>query len=61
MLDAALNIASQGFPVFPVRLCRDACFRCDICKAPAKPHGFQDASLEAEQIQGLWKKYPGQL
>jgi Bifunctional DNA primase/polymerase, N-terminal len=61
MLNAALNIAAKGYPVFPVRLCRDACFRCDVCKAPASPHGFQDASLDSEQIQGLWSKYPGQL
>jgi bifunctional DNA primase/polymerase-like protein len=58
MLNAALNIAAQGFPVFPVRLCRDTCFKCDICKAPASPHGFRDATLDPEQIR---EQHPGQL
>ena len=60
-LTNALDVAARGFPVFPVRLCSDACLKCDVCKAPASPHGFQDASLDSEQIQGLWSKYPGQL
>jgi hypothetical protein len=60
-LTSALAVAAQGFPVFPVRLCREACLKCDICKAPASPHGFQDASTDAEQIQELWSKHPGKL
>jgi hypothetical protein len=60
-LTSALDVAAQGFPVFPVRLCPDACLKCDVCKAPASPHGFQDASSDAEQIQELWNKYPGRL
>ena len=60
-LESALDIAFQGFPVFPVKLCPDACLRCNICKNPASPHGFQDAVLDAEQICALWKQHPGQL
>jgi hypothetical protein len=57
----ALNLAAQGVPVFPVKLCREACLRCNICKAPATPHGFKDASADTEQIRTLWRRYPGQL
>ena len=49
-LSAALEIASQGFPVFPVRLCPDACLKCSVCKAPATPHGFHDASSDPDRI-----------
>jgi hypothetical protein len=61
MLESALVLASKGYPVFPVRLCPTACLKCDICKAPASPHGFHDATLDAERIQTLWKQHPGQL
>ncbi len=61
MLESALDLASEGFPVFPVRLCQTACLKCNICKAPASPHGFHDATLDAERIQTLWKQHPGQL
>jgi hypothetical protein len=60
-LSAALEVASQGFPVFPVRLCPDACLRCRICKAPATPHGFRDASSDPDEIRRLWKQHPGDL
>jgi hypothetical protein len=60
-LESALDIAAQGFPVFPVKLCPDACLKCSICKAPASQHGFRDATLDPEQIRALWKQHPGQL
>ena len=47
MLESALVLASKGYPVFPVRLCQTACLKCDLCKAPASPHGFHDATLDA--------------
>src|SRR5262245_1403158 len=61
MLESALVLASKGIPVFPVRLCRVACLKCNTCKAPASPHGFHDATLDAEGIHTLWKQHPGQL
>jgi hypothetical protein len=60
-MDAALAVASQGFPVFPVRLCPDACMRCRICKAPATPNGFHDATSDADLVRELWREHPGQL
>jgi hypothetical protein len=50
-----------GLPVFPVRLCKDACLKCDICKAPACPHGFKDATTDSDGIRRLWRVYPGDL
>jgi hypothetical protein len=60
-LSAALEVAAGGFPVFPVKLCPDACLRCSICKAPATPHGFHDASSDPDQIRQLWSQHPGAL
>jgi hypothetical protein len=60
-LTNALDVAAQGVPVFPVRLCDSACLKCDICKAPATPNGHHDASSDADQIHRLWSKYPGRL
>jgi hypothetical protein len=60
-----MNIVSQavalGLPVFPVRLCKDACLRCDVCKKPACPHGFKDATTNPDAIRQLWRMYPGEL
>ena len=61
ILASALELAAQGYPVFPVRLCPDACLKCDICKTPACSHGFKDASRDPEQIRELWRRYPGGL
>jgi hypothetical protein len=61
VLANALDVAAQGFPVFPVRLCPDACLKCDVCKAPATPHGFEDASSDARQVEELWNRFPGRL
>src|SRR5262249_48674774 len=60
-LENALAIAAQGLPVFPVRLCPDACMRCRTCKAPATPNGFHDATSDAALVPELWSQYPGQL
>jgi hypothetical protein len=54
------NALELGYPVFPVRLCSDVCLKCDVCKTPATPHGFKDASSDPEQVRQLWKLYPGQ-
>lgn len=60
VLTHALDLAVH-YPVFPARLCPDACLKCDICKTPACPHGFKDASKEPEQIRRLWCDCPGGL
>jgi hypothetical protein len=50
-----------SLPVFPVRLCKDACLKCDICKAPACPRGFKDATTDSDGIRRLWRVYPDDL
>jgi hypothetical protein len=59
-LNNALELAAQGYPVFSARLCPDVCLKCNICKTPACPHGFKDASSDPDQVRQLWKLYPGQ-
>jgi hypothetical protein len=53
--------AALGLPVFPVRLCKDACLRCDICKKPACLHGFKDATTDPDAIRQLWRIHRGEL
>jgi hypothetical protein len=36
-------------------------FPCRATKAPATPHGFRDASKDADIITELWRRYPGPL
>lgn len=47
-LEAALQYAKKGYPVFPVR----------SDKAPLTPHGFKDATKEEELIRQWWTKFP---
>jgi hypothetical protein len=61
ILDAALDLAARGLPVFPARLCEEACLKCKICKAPACPHGFKDANTDLEEVRRLWRDHPGSL
>jgi predicted P-loop ATPase len=49
--DAALQLAKRGIPVFPLKP-RD--------KAPATTHGFKDATTDADQISGWWRRQPDQ-
>jgi hypothetical protein len=56
-LTSALDLAAH-YPVFPVRLCPDACLKCAVCKTPACSHGFKDASRDPKQIRELWREYP---
>ncbi len=49
MLQAALKIAKNGRPVFPVS--RDT-------KKPLTEKGFHDATTNPEQIQDWWNRYP---
>jgi len=51
VLDAALELAREGFPVFPCR--RD--------KRPATPRGFYDAAVDEAEIRRLWRFCPGPL
>jgi Bifunctional DNA primase/polymerase, N-terminal len=61
ILDAALDLAARGLPVFPARLCEEACLKCQICKTPACPHGFKDATTDLEEVCRLWRDHPGSL
>ena len=47
-LDAALEIAAGGVPVFP----------CGANKRPLTPHGFKDATCNDEIISDWWKRWP---
>ncbi len=49
LLQAALHYAELGYPVFP-------CARGG--KAPLTPHGFQDATTDAAQIEAWWTQHP---
>ena len=50
-----------GLPVFPARLCKDACLRSDVCKKPACLYGFKDATTDPDATRQLWRMYPGEL
>jgi hypothetical protein len=52
MLDAALEFARQGIPVFPCR---------NDDKAPITPHGFKDATTDEKQIKLWWTQYPSAM
>jgi len=47
----ALRLAEDGFATFP----------CNRSKAPACPHGFLDASIDAAVIRNLWQRHQGEL
>lgn len=47
-LDAALRYADHGWPVFP----------CDARKKPLTEHGFLDATVDPEQIDRWWRRWP---
>lgn len=49
LLDAAINYASKGWAVFPLKA-RD--------KAPITTHGVHEATTNFDQIQKWWKRYP---
>ena len=57
VLDAALKYAAAGLPVFP---CRNAPGKPGH-KAPLTPHGYKDATIDAEKIKAWWAKNPGAL
>jgi hypothetical protein len=50
-LNAALALATGGYPVFP----------CSESKKPTTPNGFKNASAEPEEIRRLWHDHPGDL
>lgn len=49
LLNAALRYAEMGYRVFPC---------VPGGKAPLTDHGFHDASIDAEQIERWWSRYP---
>jgi len=61
LLDRALQLAKQGYRVFPLHEIVDGKCGCgkpacrDVGKHPATPHGFKDATTDVEQIRRWWK------
>jgi len=49
--DSALALAANGIPVFP----------CGPDKAPRTPHGFRDATTNADAIRAWWAYWPDAL
>lgn len=68
LLDAALDYASRGIPVFALHnpisgdsglTCSCANPKCDSKgKHPRTEHGFKDATVDAEIIKQWWAKWP---
>jgi hypothetical protein len=52
ILEAALNYATRGIPVFPVN---------PLDKHPLTGRGFKDATTSASQIEIWWKQNPGAM
>ncbi len=50
MLDAALEYAAHGWPVFPL---------APKGKTPLTAHGFKDATIDEAQIRAWWTETPG--
>lgn len=51
ILEAALEYARQGIPVFP----------CSITKKPLTERGFKDATTDEAQIRAWWAKHPAAI
>jgi hypothetical protein len=51
IVDAALAYLDAGHPLFP----------CLPNKQPATPHGFKDATLDADRISRWWARHPDHL
>src|SRR5260370_28571461 len=64
MLEAALEYAERGVPVFPVWSAAGGQCRCGMrnCENPGKhpitKNGFLDASADTDQIRAWWTEYP---
>lgn len=50
-LEAAISLGRDGL----------RCFSCRADKTPACEHGFKDALSGADELQALWRRYPGPL
>jgi hypothetical protein len=51
-LDAALEYARSGIPVFPCN---------PLDKKPLTPHGFKDATTDEAQIRAWWTQWPNAM
>lgn len=64
LLDAALQYALYGWPVFPVHTPIDGGCSCGnpTCTQPGKhprtEHGLNDATLDPDQIRSWWTRWP---
>src|SRR5258708_1408216 len=50
-LNAALDLAARGLPVFP----------CGEDKRPLTLHGFKDATTKPDVVHGWWTRWPDAL
>jgi len=51
-LEAALDYASRGMPVFPCN---------PLDKKPLTPNGFKDATKDEAQVRAWWQKWPNAM
>jgi hypothetical protein len=55
VLEQALGVADQGYPVFPCTMDRNG------KKRPTCKRGFKDAACDPGQIRELWEEHTGEL